>query len=163
MSNQAIFLTQEGYQKLQEELRFMQNEKRFEIAEKLKEAISFGDLSENSEYEEARNEQAQVEHRIGEIEDQLKRVEIIKEESDTKKWVKKISMGMTISIQEVWSQNIESYKIVGTTEANILTEIPRISNESPLGKEILWKKKWDIFELKNKAGEWIKYTITHFE
>jgi len=82
--SQVIYLTSEGLQKLKNELQFLQTEKRQEIAAKLKEAISYGDLSENSEYEEARNEQAQVELRIAEIEDQLKRVEIIKEE-DIKK------------------------------------------------------------------------------
>ena len=77
MSEQVIYLTQQGLEKLQEELRSLKDEKRIEIAEKLKEAISFWDLSENSEYEDARNEQAQVELRITELEDQLKRVEII--------------------------------------------------------------------------------------
>ena len=83
MSEQIIYLTSEGLEKLKEELRSLKEEKRIEIAEKLKEAISFGDLSENSEYEDARNEQAQVELRITELEDQLKRVEIIKEEKKT--------------------------------------------------------------------------------
>ena len=83
MSDQIIYLTQEGLEKLQEEFRYLKEEKRIEIAEKLKEAISFWDLSENSEYEDARNEQAQVELRITEVEDQLKHVEIIQEEKKT--------------------------------------------------------------------------------
>jgi transcription elongation factor GreA len=128
MSDQIIYLTQEGLEKLQEEHRSLKEEKRVEIAEKLKEAISFGDLSENSEYEDARNEQAQVELRITEVEDQLKRVEIIKEEKTT--GAKKINMGMTITISEADSKEKELYKIVGTTEADILAEIPTISNES---------------------------------
>jgi len=68
-------------------------------------------------------------------------------------------MGMTISIQEVGSKEKETYKIVGTTEANILSNVPKISNESPVGKAILGKQKGDAFELRNGAGESIKYTI----
>ncbi len=159
MSEQVIYLTQEGLAKLKEELRSLKEEKRVEIAEKLKEAISYGDLSENSEYEDARNEQAQVELRITELEDQLKRVEIIKEETKSKSWEKKINMWMQITIQEVWEKQTEHYKIVGTTEADILAELPTISNESPVGKAVLGKKKGDTFSLKNGAGEKIEYTI----
>lgn len=157
MSDQVIYLTQEGLEKLKEELRFLKEEKRIEIAEKLKEAISYGDLSENSEYEDARNEQAQVELRITELEDQLKRVEIIQEGS--KKWAKRVNMGMTVTIQETGAKEKEVYKVVGTTEANILADTPRISNESPVGKAILGKQKWDSFTLKNGAGEKMEYTI----
>lgn len=157
MSDQVIYLTQKGLEKLQEELRYLKDEKRIEIAEKLKEAISFGDLSENSEYEDARNEQAQVELRITELEDQLKRVELIQEEAG--KGAKKVNMGMTVTIQETGAKDKEVYKIVGTTEANILAETPRVSNESPVGKAILGKKKGDNFKLKNGAGDQVEYTI----
>lgn len=139
MSEQVIYLTAEGLTNLKEELRSLKEDKRLEIAEKLKEAISFGDLSENSEYEDARNEQAQVELRITELEDQLKRVEIIKEAKKT--GTKKVNMGMTITISESDSKEKEVYKIVGTTEADILAEIPMISNESPVGKAVLGKQK----------------------
>ena len=159
MSDQVIYLTQEGLEKLQEELRSLKEEKRIEIAEKLKEAISFWDLSENSEYEDARNEQAQVELRITELEDQLKRVEIIKEKASTKAWEKKINMWMTVTIQEAWVKEKEIYKIVGTTEADILAETPRVSNESLVGKALLGKKKWDNFKLKNGANESVEYKI----
>lgn len=158
MSEQIIYLTQEGLEKLQEELRSLKDEKRIEIAEKLKEAISFGDLSENSEYEDARNEQAQVELRITELEDQLKRVEIIKEEKKSG-GAKRINMGMLVTISEAGSKDKETYKIVGTTEADILAETPTVSNESPIGKAILWKKKGDDFKLKNGAGKSVEYTI----
>jgi len=161
MSDQVIYLTQEGLAKLQEELRSLKEEKRVEIAEKLKEAISYWDLSENSEYEDARNEQAQVEQRITELEDQLKRVEIIKETS--KSGAKKINMGMTVTISESSSKDKEVYKIVGTTEADILADVATISNESPVGKAILWKKKWDNFKIKNGAGEAIEYSILNVE
>lgn len=153
MSDQVIYLTQEGLEKIQEELRHLKEEKRIEIAEKLKEAISFWDLSENSEYEDARNEQAQFELRITELEDQLKRVEIIQEGKKT--WAKRINMGMIVTLVEVGSKDEERYKIVGTTEADILADTPTISNESPIGKELLGKKKGDVFTLKNGGG-WVQ-------
>ncbi len=159
MADQIIYLTQEGLEKLQEEFRYLKEEKRIEIAEKLKEAISFGDLSENSEYEDARNEQAQVELRIAEVEGQLKRVEIIKEDKKAVKWEKKVNMGMTVTIQETGSKEKEVYKIVGTTEADILAETPRVSNESQVGKLLLGKKKWDNFKLKNGSNNEIEYKI----
>lgn len=130
-----IYLTQEGFVKLQEELKHLKEVKRVEIAEKLKEAISFGDLSENSEYEDARSEQAQVELRITDVEDQLKRVEIIKEDAAKKE--NKVTMGVTVTLISVESKEEESYKIVGTTESDILGEAPKISNESPIGRAIL--------------------------
>ena len=161
--SQVIYLTSEGLQKLKDELHFLQNEKRQEIAEKLKEAISYWDLSENSEYEDARNEQAQVELRITEIEDQLKRVEIIKED-EVKKWsTKKISMWMVVTLEDITLQTKDDFKIVGTTESDILAQPARVSNESPLWKILLWKKKWDVFELKNKAWEWSEYKIIDFK
>ena len=159
MSDQIIYLTKSGLEKLEKEFRYLKEEKRIEIAEKLKEAISFWDLSENSEYEDARNEQAQVELRITEVEDQLKRVEIIEEKTSTKKWDKKVNMWMTVTIQEVEGSEKEVYKIVGTTEADILSEIPRVSNESQVGKALLGKKEWDSFKLKNWANESIEYKI----
>lgn len=160
--SQIIYLTQEGFAKLQDELKYLQTEKRQDIAEKLKEAISYWDLSENSEYEEARNEQAQVELRITEIEDQLKRVEIIKEENK-KGLVKKVSMWMVVMLEDVSENFQEEYKIVGTTEADILAKPAKISNESPLWKMLLWKKKWESFELKNKAWEWSEYKVIDFK
>jgi len=131
----VIYLTQEGFAKLQEELTHLKEVKRVEIAEKLKEAISFGDLSENSEYEDARSEQAQVELRISDVEDQLKRVEIIKEDAAKKE--NKVSMGMIVTITNIETKEEESYKIVGTTESDILSDVPRVSNESPVGKALL--------------------------
>lgn len=143
-----IYVTQEGLEKLQQELIFLKNEKRVEIAEKLKEAISFWDLSENSEYEDARSEQAQVELRITELTEQLKNIEVI-EEWKTKG---KISIGSEVEIQNIDSKEKDTLKIVGTTEADILAEPKLISNESPLGKVLLGKKKWS--NIKVKALGW---------
>lgn len=154
MSNK-IFLTQEWLVKLQEELENLKNVKRVEIAAKLKEAISFWDLSENSEYEDARNEQAQVELRISDLEDQLKRVEIIKEAHD--KW-EKINMWSIVEIQNIDTKEIEILKIVGSTESDILAETPMISNECPVWSALLWKKKWDKVKVKAKS-ESFEYKI----
>lgn len=144
MSN-TIYLTKEWLEKLQEELQTLKTSKRVEIAEKLKEAISFWDLSENSEYEDARSEQAQVELRISDLESQLKNVEIIKEWKD--KW-EKIGMWALIEIKNIATNEKEKYKIVGSTEANILSEIPTISNDSPVWKALLGSKKWDKVKVK---------------
>lgn len=148
MSN-TIFLTKEWLVKLQKELEDLKNIKRVEIAAKLKEAISFWDLSENSEYEDARNEQAQVELRISDLEDQLKRVEIIKETADKSE---KINMWSIVEIQNENTKEVETFKIVGSTEADILAEIPKISNESPVWKALLWKKKLDKVKVKAQSG-----------
>jgi transcription elongation factor GreA len=105
---QTIFLTQDGLNSLKNELEPLKTVKRVEIAEKLKEAISFGDLSENSEYEDARNEQAQVELRISDIEEDLKNVEIIQESSDHDK----VNMGSLVVIEDQENKESETYKIV---------------------------------------------------
>ncbi len=147
MSN-TIFLTNEWLVKLEEELQNLKNIKRVEIAAKLKEAISFWDLSENSEYEDARNEQAQVELRISDLEDQLKRVEIIKEAHDK---TEKINMWSIVEIQNINTKEIEMFKIVWSTESDILAEMPMISNDSSVWSALLWKKKWDKIKVKGKS------------
>lgn len=148
MSN-TILVTKEGLKKLEDELNHLKNVTRVEIAAKLKEAISFWDLSENSEYEDARNEQAQVEKRISDLEDQLKNVELIKEEEN--KW-EKVNMGSTIEIENLETKEKEVFKIVGSTEADILAEIPTISNESAVWNAMLWKKKWEKVKVQAKSG-----------
>lgn len=147
MSN-TIFLTKEWLVKLENELENLKSIKRVEIAAKLKEAISFWDLSENSEYEDARNEQAQVELRISDLEDQLKNVEIIKEAHDK---AEKVSMWSIVEIQNIESKETETFKIVGSTESDILAEVPMISNDSPVWSALLWKKKWDKVKVKAKS------------
>ncbi len=144
----VIYLTLEWLQKLEAEQKYLKEVRRVEVAEKLKEAISFWDLSENAEYEEARNDQAQLELRILEIEEQLKNVEIIKEEV---KQEDKVSMGREVTILNIEENEEGTYKIVWSTESSILNELPKISNESPIGKAILWKRKWDIVKVKSYA------------
>jgi len=147
MSN-VVYLTKDGFDKLKEELKYLKEARRVEIAAKLKEAISFWDLSENSEYEEARNDQAQLEVRIKELEEQLKNVEII-EEADKNAW--KVIMWSVVKIYDLTEEEELTYKIVWTKESDILSSEPKISNESLIWKEILWKKKWDLVKVKSQS------------
>ena len=144
-----ILITKEWLIKLEAELKNLKEVKRVEIAEKLKEAISFWDLSENSEYEDARNEQAALEKRIIDIEGDLKNIEIISEDKSSKD---KVTMWTIVTIEEVWTKIKETFKIVGSTEADILAEIPRISNESSVWRALLWSKKADTVKVNSDAG-----------
>lgn len=148
MSNK-IYVTKEWLANLENELETLKTSKRVEIAEKLKEAISFWDLSENSEYEDARSEQAQVELRISDLEEQLKHIEIIEEWGE--KWWR-VNMWVIVEIKNLESGEIDKLKIVGSTESNILAETPTISNDSPIWKALLWKKKWQ--KVKVSALAW---------
>lgn len=150
MSENLIYVTAEWLAKLQEELNELKNIKRVEIAEKLKEAISFWDLSENSEYEDARNEQAQVEKRILDLDEQLKNIVLIDE---TEKSENKVKIGSLVVILDLEKNEKEEFKIVWTTEADILSKPAKISNESPVWKSLIWKKKWD--KIKVRANGWV--------
>ena len=125
-------LTAEGLKQREEELEYLKSVKRKDIADKIKVALSFGDLSENSEYDEAKNEQAQVESRILELETMLKNVEII-DESELSTDVVKI--GSTVKLLDVESNEEEEYQIVGSTEADPLRG--SISDECPVGRAVL--------------------------
>lgn len=146
----TIYLTQEWFDTIVQELNDLKLVRRKEIAEKLKEAISFWDLSENAEYEDARNEQAQVEIRIADLEEQIKNVKIIKEEKGKNE--DKINMGSLVTILDIAEDEKMTYKIVGSTEASILSSEPKISNESPVGKALLGKKKWETVKVKAPSG-----------
>ena len=132
-----ILLTKDGFEKLKNELKHLKTIKRKEVSERLKEAISFWDLSENSEYEDAKNEQAFVEWRIIELEKKIKNAKII---SDTH--ANKINIWSTIEVERLWTKLEERYTIVWTTEAEPFEW--RISNESPLWLALIWLKKWDV-------------------
>lgn len=149
MSENLIYVTAEWLAKLQDELAELKNVKRVEIAEKLKEAISFWDLSENSEYEDARNEQAQVEKRILDLEEQLKNIVLIDE---SEKSENKVKIGAMVTITDLEKSETETFKIVGTTEADILSSPAKISNESPIGKALIGKKKWEKIKVKTPGG-----------
>ena len=129
-----IYLTQEWLHNLEKELEHLKTVRRVEIAEKLKEAISFWDLSENSEYEDARNEQAQVEHRIADLEEQLKNVEIIEEAAE---WWERVNIGSIVEIQNIEKkENIKNFKI----QENFFEKI-KIEKNGFLLKELFLGKR----------------------
>ena len=133
MPEKKIMLTQEGYDKLVKELDYMKSVRRMEISERLKAAIALGDLSENSEYDDAKNEQGRLEGEISELEVKLRNSEIIQITSGTDKVV----IGSTVTVRDVELDSIQTYMIVGTTEAD--PDNNKISDESPLGTAILGK------------------------
>ncbi len=147
MTQKETLLTYEGLKKLEEELEYLKTEKRKEVAERIKVALGFGDLSENSEYDEAKNEQAQVEMRIIDLENKLRNVKIIDEdEIDTKT----VQVGNTVQVLDMEYDEKINYTIVGSTEADLLEN--KISNESPIGKALLGRKKNEIVEVEAPAG-----------
>lgn len=147
MAAKQILLTSEGLKALETELEELKTIRRKEVSEKIKVALSFGDLSENSEYDEAKNEQAMVEARVSEIEQILKNVTLLDEtdiSTDT------VTIGSIVTVKHVKLQKIDSYKIVGSTEASPANK--RISDESPVGKALLGHKLGDVVSVEAPAG-----------
>ena len=143
-------ITKEGLKKLKEELEELKTVRRAEVAQRLKEAISYGDLSENSEYEEAKNEQAFVEGRILELEQKVKNAKIITEKKQAGHG-KEIDIGSTVHVVNLTDgDDPEQYTIVGSTEANPLDH--KISNESPMGKSLLGKRKGEHVNITSPSG-----------
>jgi len=143
----ATVLTSEGLKKLKQELEELKTVKRKDVAAKIKVALSFGDLSENSEYDEAKNEQAIVEARIIQLEAMLKDVSVVDEsELDNKK----IRVGSRVSIKDIEMDEILEYQIVGSTEANPADG--KISDESPFGKALLGSSPGQIVDVEAPAG-----------
>jgi transcription elongation factor GreA len=145
MKNQNTFITSEGLKKLKEELLELKNVKRLELAERIQEAKELGDLSENAEYVEAKNEQGFIEGRILEIDSILRRATVIKQKSKTSD---KVEVGSKIKIKD--EKEIKEYYIVGSNEAD--PNQGKISNESPIGQAFLGKKVGDIIEIKVPRG-----------
>ncbi|MBR3153343.1 MAG: transcription elongation factor GreA [Clostridia bacterium] len=152
-SNKEVLLTQEGYDNLEKELEFLKTEKRSEIAERIKVALGFGDLSENSEYDEAKNAQASNETKIAELENKLRYAKIIDEsEIDTKT----VQIGNIVKLHDMeFDEDIE-YTIVGSTEVDLSQN--KISNESPMGKALLGAKKGAVVDVEAPAGV-VQYKI----
>ena len=144
---EEVILTKEGKEELEKRLEFLKFEKRKEITERIKIAREFGDLSENAEYDAAKNEQAMIEGEILEIENKLKYAVIIKDEG--KNGI--VSLGSKVDFAETNTPNdISTYEIVGTTEADV--EAGRISNESPIGNALLGRKKGDKVSVSTPSG-----------
>ena len=153
MEEKEVILTQEGFDKLEKELEYLRTEKRTEIAERIKVALGFGDLSENSEYDEAKNAQAENENKIAELENKIRHAKIIDEsEIDTKT----VQIGNTVKLYDIEFEEEVEYTIVGSTEVDLTKN--RISNESPLGAALLGAKKNHVVEVNAPAGV-MKYKI----
>ena len=153
MGDKEVILTQEGFENLEKELEYLKTEKRAEIAERIKVALGFGDLSENSEYDEAKSAQAANEDKIAELENKVRYAKII---DDTEIDTKTVQVGNTVKL---WDEEFDEevvYTIVGSTEADLLQN--RISNESPIGMALLGAKKNEIVEVQAPVGV-TKYKI----
>ena len=140
-------LSKEGYKKYEEELLYLKGERRTEIAQKIKDAREQGDLSENAEYDAAKDEQREIEMRIEQIENILKNCEVV-DKADFKKGT--IGVGSHVKVLDIKANEEIEYDVVGATEANSLSG--KISNESPLGSALLGKKKGDEVEVKLARG-----------
>lgn len=140
MEEKEIVLTSEGYKKLEEELTNLKGPKKMEVAEKIKAAREFGDLSENSEYDEARNEQALLEARIQELDTMLRNAKIVDKISTTT-----VGVGVSVKVYDYEFKEEVEYHIVGTTEVDPMAN--KISTDSPVGRALVGKKKNDEFEV----------------
>jgi len=147
VSEQDVILTREGLQQLEEELENLRTVKRTEVKERLKEAIALGDLSENSEYDDAKNEQAFMEGRILELEKMIRNAKII-EEGEQQADV--IRVGSLVTVKDIEFDEITEYRLVGTVEADPMNN--RISNESPVGRALLGHKAGEVIDVEVPAG-----------
>ena len=147
MEEKEVLLTQEWYDNLEKELEYLKTEKRTEIAERIKVALGFGDLSENSEYDEAKNAQASNEIKIAELENKLRYARIIDEsEIDTKT----VQVGNKVKVLDMEYDEELEYTIVGSTEVDLSQN--KISNESPIGSALLGAKKNQVIEAQTPGG-----------
>ncbi|CAM4516844.1 transcription elongation factor GreA [Paenibacillus endophyticus] len=153
MNDKQIILTQEGLRKLEDELENLKSVKRREVAERIKVAIGYGDISENSEYEDAKNEQAFIEGRVLTLEKMLRNARIINNDDID---IDTVSIGSIVTVEDMEYGDTMEYSIVGTAEADPLQN--KISNESPVGKAILGKKKGTVVEVSVPVGI-IQYKI----
>jgi len=147
MADKQVLLTEEGLNKLEVELEFLKTTKRKEVAEKIKQAMAFGDLSENSEYDEAKNEQGQVEVRIAQLENMLKNAKVIDEdEIDTRV----VSVGAKVRVLDMEFNEEVEYTMVGSTEAN--PSQFKISDESPVGRALMGQKSGSTVTVEAPGG-----------
>src|SRR3954462_10693119 len=153
-----VLLTPEGLQKLKAEIEYLSGDKRREAAERIKEAREFGDISENSEYYDAKNEQAMLEARIASLEDKLRSASVIYAKELSKGVVR---VGSVVNVKDEGSGKSLQYTIVGSTEANPSEN--KLSNESPVGKALLGNKRNDVVNVQLPNGKARKLKITKIE
>ena len=148
-----VILTSEGYTKLKEEIETLSTVKRRDVAERIKHAREFGDIAENSEYDDAKNEQAMLEHRIAMLEERLAHARVIEADEISSDAV---GIGTRVRLKDIDANETIEYTIVGSAEAN--PQENRLSNESPVGKAILGKKKGEVVEVAAPRGS-LKFKI----
>ena len=142
-----VILTPEGYEKLKQEIETLSTEKRREVADRIRVAREFGDISENAEYDDAKNEQALLEHRIATLEERLRNARVISKKDVAKDVV---SIGSKVKLRDIDAKQTVEYRIVGSAEANPAEN--KLSNESPVGKAIIGKKKGETVEVAAPRG-----------
>ncbi len=147
MSEKTVFLTYEGLKERERELEYLKTEKRKEISEKIKVALGFGDLSENAEYDEAKNEQAEVELKIVKLEKMLKNAKVIDDEDIS---TDVVSMGIKVKVLDIDMEEEDEYYIVGSEEANPMEN--KISDESPVGRALIGAKVGDTVTVEAPNG-----------
>jgi len=147
VSRKEVILTEEGLKQLQDEVSLLSTVKREEVADRIRAAREFGDITENSEYDDAKNEQALLEHRIGLLQEKLRRARVIKDsEIDTDK----VCIGSTVTLRDKDAGDIRIYTLVGSAEADPTKA--RLSNESPVGQAILGKRVGDAVTVPVPVG-----------
>ncbi|MGI5901389.1 MAG: transcription elongation factor GreA [Desulfitobacteriia bacterium] len=151
MLEKKVILTLDGLRKLEEELELLKTQRRKEVAERIKQAIEFGDITENSEYEDAKTEQAFIEGRILTLEKMLRNATVI----DNNNEKDRVTIGSTIVLKDIEFGDQEEYTIVGSAEAD--PAVNKISNESPVGKAVLGQPKGSLVEVNVPAG------VLHYE
>ena len=148
-----VILTKEGYAKLKDEIEYLSTEKRREVADRIRHAREFGDIAENAEYDDAKNEQAMLEHRIATLEERLRAARVL-EKKDIAKGI--VSVGSVVRLKDMAANKTFEYTIVGSAEANPSEN--KLSNESPVGKAIMGRKKGEVVQVTAPRGS-LKYKI----
>jgi transcription elongation factor GreA len=149
-----VILTPEGYENLKQELEYLRTDKRREIADRIRVAREFGDIAENAEYDDAKNEQAMLEHKIAQLEERLTHARVIDTgEVDTSV----VSIGSRVRLRDLDAKATVEYYIVGSAEANPAAQ--KLSNESPVGKAIMGRKKGETVEVATPRGAKLKFKI----
>jgi transcription elongation factor GreA len=157
VSRQSV-ITQEGLEKLKDEIEQLSTVKRREVAERIKEAREFGDISENAEYDDAKNEQALLEQRIAQLEERLRRAEVIdNKDIDTTE----VGVGTVVHVKDQKSGDSQKFQVVGSAEANPIEH--KLSNESPIGKALMGHKRNDVVSVDVPRGPKKKLKITKIE
>lgn len=152
--SEELILTREGYDKIEEEYQYLVGTRRKEVSERIKEAISYGDISENAEYDSAKDEQAELEERILKLENMLRTAQVIEEDDIN---LDLVNVGLTIKVHDVEFDEDVEFTIVGSSEIDPSKNL--ISNESPIGKELMGKRVGDTVDIAVPSGATIRFEI----